>query len=248
MITEPIFVGMSSNEKGSGRDLALMKEINRHPERWDFSFFAADDELDLRFKLGDREIRWELKEKDLLQSSESGHLYMQRMKAASHGHPACIAVLGTNMAVLECIPKVTKQSGWLNPKERAAYEAAIERWESACFASAFPVHYFSGGLDNSMRRICRWSRDYLMENTELPRPKADSWQEYALCGLPGVGPERARGIRDKGMYVTLKKKRITPMTESFPSVALECPVLPEDLMEVEKVGPKTAAKILEAVR
>jgi hypothetical protein len=49
-----ISVTMSANEKGSGRDLALLKEIDRHPERWQFAFGEID--LDLHFALTGREI------------------------------------------------------------------------------------------------------------------------------------------------------------------------------------------------
>lgn len=224
-MTEPVIeVYMSGNERGSGRDVALMKEIDRHPERWQFSF--GDIDLDLLFQLDGREIRWELKmPADLLQSWQSGHLVAQRIQAASYDHPAQIGVLGANMDVLEHIPKVTKTSGFLGHKERAGFEAAIERWEAACFASGFPVHYFSGGLDNSMRRICRWSRNYLLGDVVLPLPKAESWQTYCLTGLPGVGVKRADDLQRGGWRVELIEGG-----------------------EVRGVGPKTIEKMRVAVR
>jgi len=224
MTDSPVSVTMSVNEKGSGRDLALLKEIDRHPERWQFSF--ADIDLDLFFQLGEREIRWELKmPADLLASFQTGHLAAQRMQAANYDHPAMIAVLGGSMNVLERIPKVTKQSGWLNPKERAGFEAAIERWEAACFASGFPVHYFSGGLDNSMRRICRWSRNYLMGEIELPRPKAESFQQYCMMGFPGVGSMKADDLIAGGWRLEL--------IEGEP---------------VKGVGAKTISRMRESIR
>jgi hypothetical protein len=226
---EKIIVRISGNERGSGRDVALMKEIDRHPERWDFGWDDPEQGLDLLFRLGDREIRWELKEKpDMLQSSESGHLYMQRMTAASYNHPAQIAVLGSDMDVLRCIPKVTKDAGFLNPLERSQIEAAIERWDAACFASGFAAHYFSGGLDNSMRRICRRSRDYLLGKIDLPRPKSDDWQRYCLCGLPSVGPKTSEDLIAAGYRVDLV------MTD-------------KPLTSIKGIGLKKARKILDAV-
>lgn len=140
-----ISVTMSSNEKGSGRDLALLKEIDRHPERWTFGWDDPYQGLDLLFRLGEREIRWELKEcPDMLQSSQDGHLYMQRMQAASYGHPAQIAVLGPDMAVLEHVPKVTKTAGWLNPRERAAMKLPPGRLD----ALAADIEKLIGTADN----------------------------------------------------------------------------------------------------
>jgi len=225
MTDTPISVTLSSNEKGSGRDLALMKEIDRHPERWTFGWDDPHQGLDLLFRLGEREIRWELKEcPDMLQSSQDGHLYMQRMQAASYGHPAQIAVLGPDMAVLEHVPKVTKTAGWLNPRERAAIEDAIERWDAACFASNFTPHYFSGGADNAMRRICKRSRAYLLGEIDIPAPKADSFQVYCFKGFPGVGSVKADDLISGGWRLEL--------VEGEP---------------VRGVGPKTIEKMREAV-
>jgi hypothetical protein len=232
-----ISLRMSSNEKGSGRDVALMKEVDRHPDRWNFDF--AEIGLDLLFSLGDREIRWELKmPPDLFQSWQSGHLASQLTQAASYDHPAMIAVLGANMDVLEAIPKITKQSGLLTSETREGFEAAIERWEAACFAAGFPVHYFHGGLDNSMRRICRWSRGYLLGEVELPRPKAESWLEYALCGLPGVGPVTAKTMIENKIVPWVARDRDGEMW----SVSID------ELMELPGIGKKTATKIMEAIR
>lgn len=239
-MTEPVItVRMSSNEKGSGRDVAVMKEVDRHPGRWDFDF--ADIDLDLLFQLGDREIRWELKmPADLLQSWQSGHLAAQRMQAASYDHPAMIGVLGGSMDVLEHIPKVTKQSGYLNPRERAGFEGSIERWEAACFASGFPVHYFSGGLDNNMRRICRWSKNYLLGEIKLPRPKAESVKEAMLMCLPGVGDTLAHNMLEGGIEPALwcEHPPNTPPDE----------YLFEKLITIPKIGKGKATKIMAEMR
>lgn len=238
-MTDPVIgVWVSSNENATGpeRVKALQKEIMRHPERWDFGWDDPELGLDLLFRAGEREIRVELKtEPDWLGSAEAGHLYAQKMKAASYDHPAFVAVLGTNMGVLECIPKVTKQSGFLTPKERAGYEAGIERWEAACFASGFPVHYFHGSVDNSMRRICRWARAYVLEETDgLPRPKSDSWPKWCLLGLKNVGPGRAEAILSQGVRPAL----LGPDGREVTCV--------EDLL-APGVGRKTAASVLKEV-
>lgn len=229
-----IIIRASSNEKGSGRDLALMKEVDRHPERWDFAF--EEIELDLLFRLGDREIRWELKTPaDWLHSAQTGHLAVQRMQAASYSRPACIAVLGSNMNVLDYIRQDHGPFKCANQAEMDSWEAAIERWEATCFASGFPVHYFHGSLDNSMRRICKWARAYLLEDTDgLPRPKAESWSKWCLLGLRNVGPGRADALLDQGIRPCLK-------TATGDDV-----LLVEDLL-APGVGKKTAKSILKEI-
>jgi predicted flap endonuclease-1-like 5' DNA nuclease len=150
--------------------------------------------------------------------------------------------------------------GWRNARERAQAEAMVRRGIAALKASGVDVAFGVSPLDmppmtlvvpeewatrRNMAQICREAKAYLEGDIRLPRPKAESWQEYALCGLPGVGPERARAMSEEGITPALC--HYWPPIGQSPSPQLE-PISENDLTEVPGIGPKTAKKIMEAVR
>ena len=227
-----ITVQMDPNEQGSERHMALVEVLAKHPERWDFQI--ENIPLDLVFSLAGWQIAWELKEpSDFVSSLMSGHLACQRMQARDMCCPASVGVLGTFEDVLESVSEITK-SGWKNPREMAQAEAAIERSEASLWASGFRVDYLGMDHERAMRMITRRSYAALHNECKLPLPKAEDWQTYALCGLPGIGGQRAQAMQDAGCKLYL-----------FYGANV---AIPAELESIPGIGKKTAEKILGAMR
>lgn len=240
----------------------IILETQRHPERWVVSV-DGEAEVDLVFSVevvdtptggyGDlmqsttRYLGVELKTPQDFVGSLQGHLSEQRRNSP---YPLRIAVLGSLGDVLRALPEVTS-NGWQNPRERAKAEAQIRRDISSLRASGVEVDFgistkdypgyqtedigkaFDFALAANVSQILHDARAILLEDTALRMSKCESWQEYCLRGLPGVGPTRAQAMIDDGCYLELRHRKWPIETQ---------------LKYVPGIGKKTAAKILEVMK
>lgn len=245
-----ITLRISTNEKATAPERfgAIIMETERHPERWDV-VADGEAEVDLVFSLIHpyrRDLGVELKRPRDLIGSLQGHLGEQRRNCP---YPLRIAVLGSMGDVLRALPEVTT-NGWQNPRDRAKAEAQIRRDISSLRASGVEVDFGVSPMDfktwnhhsddaerdalaANIFQILHDARATLLGDTALRMPKCESWQEYCLRGLPGVGPGRAQAMIDDGCYLELRHK--------------EWPIETQ-LKYVPGIGPKTAKKIMEAMR
>lgn len=262
----PISIVMAYGEKGPRAD-ALQVYLLDHPKEYDFDFDFGDVEVDLLFALtyrlpegggGFKYRAVELKlPKDLVQSlqpdKETGrcHLDDQRRNCP---YPLQVAVLGSWGDVLRAIPEAVD---WNKT------EGMIRRGVASLRASGVDVSFgvspedfiFSSGLSASqnirtremkalqenMAQVVREARAYLEGDIHLPRAKCESPQMAMLMCLPGVGPERARAILEKGI-----KPHLYARQAGYDWIDLGG--LEDQLMGVDGVGKVTAKKIMEAVR
>lgn len=226
-----ITVYIDPNEGNGPRLEALRRVVAEKPDRYRLE--ERHQALDLCISDGERRIWWELKDKDLGSSMISGHLAQQCRQASALGDPALIAYFGS---VDDALMELPIQNG-----------DQLRGFEADLFASQFPIQFLSRSHTLSFKLILSRSRRWLeaMADGKFPMagwlPKAPDWQLYALCGLPGVGPERARAILEKGI-----KPHLYAWQAGYDGIDRRG--LEDQLMGVDGVGKVTAKKIMEAVR
>jgi len=261
-MTEPISLRISANERGTAPERfgAIIMATERHSERWNVTV-DGEAEVDLVFSLEDRSLGVELKTPQDFVGSLQGHLSEQRRNSP---YPLRIAVLGSLGDVMRAVPEVTV-NGWQNPRERAKSEAQIRRDISSLKASGVEVDFGVSYIDflwnydrgfkaatvedakefalvENVSQILHDARAILLGDVALRMPKCESWQEYCLRGLPGVGPDRARAILAKGMFPRIVQYAPDPGRSPAPFYG----VTEAELRTVDGVGPKVAAKIKTA--
>lgn len=235
------------NEGNGPRLEALRQVVAEKPDRYRLE--ERHQALDLCISDGERQVWFELKEiDDLWASMANGHLAQQCRQASALGDPALIAVFGGLEDVLLAAPKFNG-NGYKKRDGQEAAKAQMRGFDADLFASQFPIQFLSRSHTLSFKLILSRSRRWLeaMADGKLPMagwlPKAPDFQTYAFCGIPTIGPERAKAMMEAGFHFRLV--RYTPgshRTMWFP------PVTESHFEGVTGIGPKTAGRILEAVR